>query len=208
MELAKTYRIETPRLLIRCYTPEDAARIQAAINSSIPHLKIWMPWAQEPHDLDWAANTIRQFRGKFDLGQDAVFGIFDKENSEQIGGIGFHNRVGIDAREIGYWIGAGHIGKGYATEGVCALVRVGFEIERLSKLEIHCSPENLPSRNIPSKLGFRHEDTNINNSTDPQGRLQDEMIWTLSATTYATSPIRETPVKAFDFLNRPIPFNT
>lgn len=205
MDLAKTYKIITPRLLIRCYTPSDASKLQAAINGSIQHLRPWIPWAQdEPQEIDWMAKFIRQFRGQFDLGQDAVFGIFDKEENEIIGGTGLHNRVGKDAREIGYWINVRHIGQGYATEAVCALTKCGFEIEGLGQIEIHCSPENIRSCNIPLKLGFRHAMTLKNYSTDREGRLQDKMIWTLTATEYAASPIRETPIKAYDFLSREI----
>lgn len=209
MELARTYKIETARLLIRCYIPGDATKLQASINTSTQHLLPWIPWAlEEPQEIDWMAKFIRQFRGQFDLGQDTVYGIFDKEEKEILGGTGLHNRVGKDAREIGYWINVNHIGKGYATEAVRALIKVGFEIEGLQRIEIHCSADNIRSYNVPYKLGFTHEATIKSHSTNRQGQVQDEMIWTLNATAYATGTIRESPVKAFDFLNRPIPFNT
>jgi RimJ/RimL family protein N-acetyltransferase len=208
LELAKTYKIETARLIIRCYIPADAVKLQTSINDSIQHLLPWMPWVrEEPQEIDSMAKFIRQGRGQFDLGQDTVFGIFDKEEKEIIGGTGLHNRVGKDAREIGYWINANHIGKGYATEAVSALIKAGFEIEGLKRIEIHCSADNTRSYNIPHKLGFTHEATIKSHSTNHLGEVQDEMIWTLTATTYTTSPIRETPVKAFDFLGRAIHFN-
>ena len=207
MELAKTYKIETARLLIRCYIPGDAAKLQRSINSSTQHLLPWIPWAlEDPQEIDWMAKFIRQFRGQFDLGQDSVYGIFDKEEKEILGGTGLHNRVGKDAREIGYWINVDHIGKGYATEAVRALIKCGFEIEGLQRIEIHCSADNTRSYNIPCKLGFTHETTIKSHSPNRHGQIQDEMIWTFNAAAYATSPIRETQVKAFDFLDRPIPF--
>src|ERR1700743_1289536 len=105
IEHAKKYRIETERLLLRCYEPADALKMQAAIVTSLDHLRPWIPWArEEPRELEWMLRFIRLFRGQFDLGQDAVFGIFDKAEKEQLGGTGLHNRVGKDAREIGYWI--------------------------------------------------------------------------------------------------------
>lgn len=45
------------------------------------------------------------------------------------------------AREISYWINQKHINNGFAFETVSALTRVGFDIEKLSRLEIHCDPE-------------------------------------------------------------------
>ena len=203
--MTQTYRIETTRLVLRCYTPGDAEMLLQSINGSLEHLRPWIPWAQDqPQEIEWTAKFIRQFRGQFDLGQDAVYGVFDPQEQAIIGGTGFHNRVGKDAREIGYWINVKHIDKGYATEAVCALIRTGFEIEGLARLEIHCDPENTRSNNIPEKLGFRHEQTLKNNSTDRDGRLRDENIWTMTSFQYNTSPIRETSIKAYDFLGRPI----
>jgi len=200
MELAKTYRIETERLVIRCYEPGDAHMMHSAITGSIDHLRPWVPWArQEPKELEWMVGFIRMFRGQFDLGQDAVYGIFDKTETEQIGGTGLHNRIGKDAREIGYWINVKHANKGYATEAVRALMRVAFEIEQMQRLEIRCDPENVFSRRIPLRLGFRHEMTLRSNSTDGDGRLVDLMVWALNRREYDLFEDDDIPLRAYDF---------
>jgi RimJ/RimL family protein N-acetyltransferase len=205
MELPKTYRIETARLLIRCYQPSDALKMHAAITGSIDHLRPWVPWArQEPRELEWMVGFVRMFRGQFDLGQDAVYGIFDKEETEQIGAIGLHNRIGKDAREIGYWINVKYANRGYATEAVQTLIRVAFEIERLSRLEIRCDPANAPSRRIPFKLGFRHETTLKDHAADLHGNPVDTMVWALTRAEYEGSALKEAAFKAFDFMGRPI----
>jgi RimJ/RimL family protein N-acetyltransferase len=207
MELAKTYKIETERLLIRCYEPADAQKMHEAITGSLDHLRPWIPWArQEPRELEWMESFVRLFRGQFDLGQDAVFGIFDKAGTEQIGGTGLHNRIGKDAREIGYWINVRHVHRGYATEAVCALIRVAFEIEQLSRLEIRCAPGNAASRRIPQKLGFRHELTLKDHYTDLEGKPIDTMVWTLSKREYEDGPIPHTGLRAYDFMGREILF--
>jgi RimJ/RimL family protein N-acetyltransferase len=203
MELARTYRIETERLLIRCYEPEDAMLMHPAITGSLDHLRPWIPWArQEPKELDWMISFVRLFRGQFDLGQDAVYGIFDKDETELIGGTGLHNRIGKDAREIGYWINVKHVNKGYATEAVSALMRVAFSIERHHRLEIRCDPENVYSRRIPKRLGFTHEMTLRN--TDADGKQYDLMVWALSARDYYIEGHDEIRLSAFDFMGKPI----
>lgn len=211
MELAKTYRIETERLLMRCYEPADAFLMHSAITGSLEHLRPWIPWArQEPKELEWMESFVRLFRGQFDLGQDAVFGIFDKDQTVQLGGTGLHNRIGKDAREIGYWINVQHVHKGYATEAVSALIRVAFEIEKLNRLEIRCAPDNVASRRIPQRLGFRHELTLKDHFTYMDGRPMDTMVWALSRRDYQGyegregSCIRETKLRAFDFMGREI----
>lgn len=207
MELARAYRIETERLVIRCYEPADAYMMHTAITGSLGHLRPWIPWArQEPKELEWMVSFIRQFRGQFDLGQDAVYGIFDKAGTEQIGGTGLHNRIGKDAREIGYWINVKHVNKGYATEAVRALMRVAFEIEQLSRLEIRCDPDNVFSRRIPLRLGFRHEMTLRTNPADGDGRLVDLMVWALNRREYELAEGDEIPLRAYDFMDRPIEF--
>ena len=149
---------------------------------------------------------VRMFRGQFDLGQDAVYGIFDKTETEQIGGTGLHNRIGKDAREIGYWINVKHVNKGYATEAVRALIKIAFGIENLSRLEIRCDPENVFSRRIPLRLGFRHEMILQNQTTDGDGKPADLMIWALSRQEYALASGEDLPLRAFDLMGRLIEF--
>ncbi|HVU54296.1 MAG TPA: GNAT family protein [Puia sp.] len=202
MELARTYRIRTERLVLRCYEPGDAPRLHQAIIRSIDHLRPWLPWVQqEPKDLEARIGLIRMFRGQFDLGLDYAFGIFDREEKEVIGSTGLHTRIGKNAREIGYWIGVDHIGKGYATEAVGALLRAAFDIEGLSRIEIRCAPENIRSRHVPEKLGFRMEGIIKRSLHD---NMVDTMIWSLERKEYEQNPIRRTPIKAFDLVGRPI----
>ena len=205
MELARTYRIETERLIIRCYEPTDASPLHAAILNSLDHLRPWLPWIQqEPKSPETRVELIRRFRGQFDLGLDYVFGIFDATEKELIGGTGLHTRIGKNAREIGYWISKQHIGNGFATEAVSALIKAGFLIEGLSRIEIRCVPENARSRHIPEKLGFRLEGILKNNSGNEHGTT-DTMVWSLSRRDYEHSPAHKIRLKAYDLTGRPIP---
>lgn len=135
------------------------------------------------------------FRGQFDLGLDYAFGIFDHTEQTLIGSTGLHTRIGKNAREIGYWIGIDHIGKGYATEAVSALVKTGFEIEGLSRIEIRCAPDNFRSQHVPEKLGFEMEGIikrALNDNT------VDTMIWALTKKGYHSLPIRHMQIRAYD----------
>ena len=68
---AKTYRIETDRLVIRCYQPTDAVLLKQAIDESLDHLRPWMPWAmEEPETVEEKVARLRRFQGQFDLGND------------------------------------------------------------------------------------------------------------------------------------------
>ena len=201
MNLSKVYKIETERLLIRCYQPTDAAMLLDAITISLEHLKPWMPWAnKEPTDLDTKIGLLRKFRGQFDLGEDYTFGIFNKNETELIGSTGLHNRLGPAEREIGYWISAKHLNKGYAQETVCALTKVGFELENLLRIEIHCAPQNIRSLNIPRKLGYTLEKT----LSDPINSPIGSMVWGMNKAAYDRSAIKATTLKAFDIVGHQI----
>jgi RimJ/RimL family protein N-acetyltransferase len=197
------YRIETERLVVRCYQPADAPLLKAAIDASLDSLLPWMPWAkEEPKPLHEKVSLLRRFRGLFDLGQDFIYGVFNSEETESRGSSGLHTRLGQDAREIGYWIHAAHTGQGLATELAAALTRVGFEIEKLHRIEIHCGPDNVRSMAVARKLGYVHEATLRERMTRPDGSKRDTMIWTLFAGDYPRSPAASAKLRAFDVVGQ------
>ncbi|HSN72611.1 MAG TPA: GNAT family N-acetyltransferase, partial [Steroidobacteraceae bacterium] len=154
------YRVETERLLIRCWEPADGPRLRAALDELDSYLRPWIPWMRhEPQSLDETVARLRGYRASFDLDRDYRYGVFDPTGTELIGETGLYPRVGPGAREIGYWTHSRHAGRGYATEAAAAMVRIAFEIDRVERIEIHCAVGNAPSAVVPRKLGFAHEAT-------------------------------------------------
>jgi RimJ/RimL family protein N-acetyltransferase len=199
------YRIHTPRLALRCWQPADAAALKAAIDGCLDYLREWMPWAhQEPVSLEEKVEFLRRKRGQFDLGQDFGYGIFDRQETEVLGAIGLHPRVGPDAREIGYWIRQDQVGRGLATESAAALTRIAFAIDGVKRIEIHCDPANGASVAVARKLGYRHEATLGQRFRMADGHLRDTMLWTMFAADFATSPAAAVRVEAFDVVGRPL----
>jgi len=156
--LPPPYRIESERLVIRCWDPQDAPLLKDAVDTSLDHLRSWMPWAHdEPQTLDEKIDLLRSFRGRFDAGEAFVYGVFSSDEREVLGGSGLHRRVGDRALEIGYWLRASAVGRGFATEATAALTRVAFEICEVDRVEIRVDAENLRSLNIPRRLGYVEE---------------------------------------------------
>lgn len=154
------YRIETERLVIRCYEPGDGELLKEAIDSSLEHLRTWMPWADnEPETVETKVAMLRQFRSQFDAGDNFTYGIFSADESEVLGGTGLHPRIGPGGLEIGYWIRASATRRGYVTESSAALTRVGFEVCGADRIEIRIEPGNDASLGVPRKLGFIEEAT-------------------------------------------------
>ncbi|HJS30081.1 MAG TPA: GNAT family protein [Anaerolineales bacterium] len=198
------YRIETSRLLIRCWEPRDAHLLDEAVRASIEHLRPWMTWARdEPKPIEDRIAFLRRARGEFDLDRDYVYGIFDLDETQVLGGTGLHMRRGPDAREIGYWIRADRTRQGLATEVTMALTRVAFEIERVRRVEIRCDPKNIASSSIPRKLAFTRKGV-LHGDPDFPGADRNTEIWALAVEDYPGSPARRIGLKAFDGLNKPI----
>jgi len=198
------YLIRTERLVVRCWEPRDAPLLKNALDESLDHLRPWMPWAaDEPKPLEDKAELLRQFRGRFDLGEDFVFGILDRGESEVIGGTGLHTRVGPGAVEIGYWIRASRVGQGYAREATAALTRVAFRVCGVDRVEIRIDPANAASLRIPRRLGFREEATLRRRLPDATGApSRDAVVFTLFADELGSSPAGGVELEAFDVLGR------
>jgi RimJ/RimL family protein N-acetyltransferase len=188
--------------VVRCWEPSDAPALKEAIDSSLDELRPWMPWAlNEPQTLQEKVELLRRFRGQFDLGEDFVYGLFSRDESEVVGGSGFHRRVGDGAFEIGYWIRSSRAGGGLATEVTAALTRVGFEVCGVDRIEIHCEPENERSIRIPRKLGYGEEALLRRRLyAAPGGEPRDAIVFSLFRDTYPGTPAASAELEAYDAL--------
>ena len=195
------YRVETERLLIRCWALEDAPLMRALLDESDDFLRPWIPFmSHEPRTLWETTEWIRGMRGDFDRDVNYRYPIFSKNEGTLLGETGLYTRAGPGAREIGYLLGKSAAGKGYALEAAAAMTQVGFEVTGVDRIEILCAPENAPSAVIPEKLGYTHEATLPRRFTDCDGVLRDSMVWTLYAANYPDSVAASFDISAYDCL--------
>jgi RimJ/RimL family protein N-acetyltransferase len=193
--------------VLRCWEPRDAPLLADAIDSSLDHLRPWMPWAHdEPRPLDDRIALLRGFRGRFDLGEDFVYGVFPRDENEVLGGSGLHTRAGEGALEIGYWIRASAVGHGYARETTAALTSVAFRVCGVDRVEIRVDPANEASLRIPRGLGFAEEATLRRRLPAAAGEQpRDAVLFVLFADELERMPVSGSPLEAFDALGRSIP---
>jgi RimJ/RimL family protein N-acetyltransferase len=204
------YRIETERLVIRCYEPEDAPLLKAAVDSSIEHLLPWMPWARfEPQSVADKIELLRRFRGQFDLDDNYVYGIFSRDETEQLGGAGFHKRGGEGSLEIGYWVAASAIGRGIATEVTAVQTRAGFELAGLDRIDIQVEPANHRSLAIPRKLGFTEEGRLRRRlEAHDDGPRRDSVFFSMLREELEASPCMQYDYAAYDAVGDPLSSRT
>lgn len=197
------YTILTPRLTVRCWEPADAQAFMDACAESRDHLLRWLPWMKdEPLPLDDQVRRMRALRGAFDAGQGFIHGIFERESGALLGGIGSHADVGPGARELGGWMAAGALRRGYTLEAAAAVVRVCFEVDGLVRVEMHCDPHNEVSLRVPARLGFVREATLRARDFLEDGTPSDSVVWSLFAEDYPASPCASQEVEAYDAIGR------
>ena len=188
---------------MRCYDPRDAPLLKEAIDSSLEHLRPWMPWMRvEPQPLEQKVELLRTFRGEFDLGTNFVYAVFDPDESRLLGGAGLHPRGGEGSLEIGYWIRADAIGRGLATEVTAVLTRVGFEKCGLARVDVQIDPANERSLKIPRKLGFVGEGR-LRRRLEPYDngeQRRDSLMFTMLAEEVPGSPCAAYAYRAYDAL--------
>jgi RimJ/RimL family protein N-acetyltransferase len=195
------YRIETERLVIRCWEPADAPWLLEALEASVEHLRPWMPWAHdEPSQLAAVAARLRSFRGRFDLDEEYVYGVFAPRGGEVVGGAGLHPRSGPGSLEVGYWIRPERLRQGLATEAAAALTQAAFRVCQVERVEIHVDPENTASLGVPAKLGFRREATLRRRQPPipPSSVRRDEVVFTMLQEEYAGTPAAAVRMRGFD----------
>jgi len=180
------YRIETKRLVIRCYEPSDAPLLLESVQESLEHLLPWMPWAadEEGQTVADKVQLIRRFRSLFDRDEDYIYGIFDKKETKLLGGSGLHLRHEKGAAEIGYWINANAINKGIATESTHALTKVGFEVFDFRRIEIRHTVTNIRSQRVPEKLGYVKIATLPKRLANAKGTYSTAHVWNLFRAEY------------------------
>ncbi|HEX8702549.1 MAG TPA: GNAT family protein [Myxococcaceae bacterium] len=199
------YRVETARLVLRCYSPADAPARKAAVDISRDHLLPYMGWAKEhPQPVEAHVALLRRFRGMFDLDQERFYGVFDKAEQRVLGEVGLLTRAGLGALELAYWVRADVAGQGFATEMAGAATRVCFEVQGLRRVDIQVDVGNDRSAAVARRLGFQFEGTLRQRQGPRDEHPVDVQSFSLLASEFPSSPAAKLELRAFDVLGAPL----
>jgi RimJ/RimL family protein N-acetyltransferase len=147
--------VKVGAVTIRRWLSGDTAALHEMIESSLDHLRPWMPWVRnEPLTSAERAVKISSWVEDWDVADDLTFAIVDTAGA-LLGVCGLHRRIEMpDGLEIGYWVRSGRTGEGIATGAVRALVDAAFSIDGITWLEIHHDLANSASARVAEKVGF------------------------------------------------------
>jgi len=193
--------VASARLVLRVWEDADAAACSAALAAGLDHLRPWLPWALvEPLSPEARLGRIRAARREHARGRDLALGIFRRTDGTLLGGMGVHRSIGPGGRALSYWLAAGHLGRGYATEAAASVTRVAFDVDRVDRVEIHVDADNVRSAAVPRRLGFSHVAARrqLCDAGVPQLVARPVEVYRLDAGAYAASPAGVVAVEAWD----------
>ncbi len=168
--------IDAERVRLRRWHVEEAEELTRLVASSLEHLRPWMPWAQGPPSVSDQRVFLERMQQAWHERTDFVYAVTLPATGEPVGGIGLHTRQGPGTLEIGYWMAAAHVGRGYTTAGARALTDAAFALPRVERVQIRCDEANLPSAAVPRKLGFKLVFT-IRRKSEAPGETGRALVW-------------------------------
>jgi RimJ/RimL family protein N-acetyltransferase len=170
-------KLESERLTLAAARAGQGAAVNEAVVESIPELKPWMPWAQEPPTLEESEKVCREGQAKWVAREMLDFCFFDKGDGCLVGKGGLHTiDWAVPRFEIGYWIRTSRTRKGFATEATKMLVEFAHSLGA-HRVEITCNGANAASRRVAEKSGFALEAILRNHRRTTDGTLADTCMY-------------------------------
>jgi ribosomal-protein-serine acetyltransferase len=146
-----------PDAYLALIEPRHAKDLNLLIKNSYEHLYEWSNWLKNnDQTVDETEEWIRKNKLNFGSGLGYEIGIWHEGNMAGQIGYNYFDREN-HRTEIGYWLGESFQGKGLITRACGALIDHSFDQLDIKRIEIRCCTENLKSRKIPEKLGFKLE---------------------------------------------------
>lgn len=160
-----------PQLNLTRITSDDTPIIFNTINSEREHLSKWLPFVEHTKEISDTQNFVDSI---LSLPEENGIHTFRINKDGQFAGLIGLKETDIDNKktEIGYWLSEKFQGQGIMTKAVDALCGYAFYTLNLNRIQIKCGVENLPSKNIPKRLGFQLE------GIERQGELLTGGIYT------------------------------
>lgn len=140
-------------ITVRPFEEEDAKSLFNIINTERKRLRIWLPFVNNVLKEEDVRNFIKKTLLK---NKDYYLSILHKGTPFGLTGL---RAVNTDDKraDIIYWISENLSGNGIMTYAVHKLLQHGFTHMDLNRIQIRASVNNLKSRNLAERLGFKLE---------------------------------------------------
>ncbi len=147
--------LSTERLTLRkmlvgdCYDMNEYAR-RADVTE-------YLTWSPHPN-VDYTKEYLAYLSHHYTLGDFYDWALILKDENKMIGTCGF-TRFSFpnDSAEVGYVINPEYRGQGFAPEALSEVIRFGFSVIGLNRIEAKYIVGNEASRRVMEKVGMRFE---------------------------------------------------
>jgi ribosomal-protein-alanine N-acetyltransferase len=148
-------QIETARLILRRICRTDAEDMFAY--ASLPCVTRYLTWQEHP-DILHTKRYLAYLQTRYHAGEFYDWALVEKKQNKMIGTCGF-TRFDTDNNfaEIGYVINPAYRGNGYACEALERVLKFGFEVLELNRIEAKYIVGNDASRRVMEKCGMKFE---------------------------------------------------
>jgi RimJ/RimL family protein N-acetyltransferase len=148
--------IETERLLLRQFLEADVD-LYARMSADPEVMRFVGRGRTRSRAEVW--RSVAAALGHWVLRGYGLYAVEEKATGTFIGRIGLINPEGWPGLEAGWLLGRQHSGRGYATEGARAVVRMAYEALGATHVISLIRPENSASIRVAEKLGAIREST-------------------------------------------------
>ncbi len=184
-----TKQINTPRLLLRRFTIEDAPKMYGdwASDEEVTRYLLWAAHKSQEETESLLKSWIEDYKNAAAY----LWCIEWKETAEPIGSIGVTKMIEqAQLVELGYFISRRYWHQGIATEALQAVMDFFFDEVGVNRVESRHDPRNPYSGKVMEACGMRYEGTRIEADFNNSG-ICDEVLYGLTRKQRAEAQVRK-----------------
>ncbi len=175
-------RLETERLVLRCYQAGDGRWYYPMSQRNHAHLSRYESGnrAMTIQSEEDAEVLVRAMAAEWVAREAFFMGAFVKQSDEFVAQI-YVGPVNWDVPEfqLGYFADCDHEGQGYVTEGAKAALGFIFEHLKAHRVRLGCADTNVRSYRVAERCGMVREGHFRENHRQPDGTLNGSFLYGL-----------------------------
>lgn len=168
--------LETSRLVLRKLIIKDANDMyEYASNPEVSRTVVWDYHKSIKDTMSFLNKVMVQYQ----KGIPAPWGMVYKKDNKLIGTGGYHLWYPQHSyAELGYVVSQRYWNKGLMTEALKEMIRFGFEVMQLNRIEARCFIDNGASERVMQKCGMKYEGT-LRSTIFVKGQFKDLKVYSL-----------------------------
>ena len=164
-----TFILETERLALREWRPEDAGALFELMGDAevMRYVDVGRPWEDVGRVREWIGRLNESYRTR----GFSRWAVVERDGGLAVGSCGFARLPWSGEIDFGYMFRRDRWGRGYASEITPAVLRLGFERFGFDEVVASIAPENAASRRVLEKLGFAYRGNEVMQGEDEESEI-------------------------------------